>query len=153
MRTKFRVIALAAAAVALLALAGPPAVGAITATLLATGTLADDVDINNDGIRLKTRRPTDVHVQEVRFAPGDSSGWHHHPGFAIVTVKSGTLTLYTKRCKPMPIGPGQSDVESGRFTLARNEGTVEAVVYVTFVVPHGSDRIIPASAPKRCPLV
>jgi hypothetical protein len=152
MRTKVRVLALAVGTLAVLALAGPPAVSAITATLLATGTLEDDVNVNNDGIRLKTKQPADVHLQEVRFAPGDSSGWHHHPGFAIVTVKSGTLTLYTKRCKPMPVGAGQSDVESGRFTLARNEGTVEAVVYVTFVVPHGSERIIPTSAPKRCPL-
>jgi hypothetical protein len=151
MRTRFRLIALAAAAGGVLALAGPAAVSAITSTILVTGTLAEPVKIKNDGIRLKTKGPTDVHVQEVRFAAGDSSGWHHHPGFALVTVKSGNVTFYRADCHPRTLGAGQTIVESGLFTLARNESTQEAVVYVTYVVPQGSPRIVPAPNPG-CPV-
>jgi hypothetical protein len=62
-------ITLALAALA----AGPPVVSAISATLFTSGTLTERVNVNNDRIRFKTKDPTDVHVQEVRFAPGASS--------------------------------------------------------------------------------
>jgi quercetin dioxygenase-like cupin family protein len=139
--------ALLATAVALAALsAGPPVVSAISATLFTSSTLTERVNVNNDRIRLKTKDPTDVHVQEVRFAPGDVVDWHDHPGFALISVKSGTMTFYMG-CEAHVTGPGEATVESGGPTKAVNEGTTEALFYVTYVVPKGSPRTVPTSPP------
>jgi quercetin dioxygenase-like cupin family protein len=143
-------IALLATALAVAALAaGPPVVSAITATLFTVGTLEERVDVNNDRIRLKTKHPADVHVQESRFSPGDVVDWHHHPGFALIAVKSGTMTFYDPDCSAHRIGPGQAFVESGGPTKAANEGSAEALFYVTYVVPQGSPRIV-FTDPPRC---
>jgi Cu-Zn family superoxide dismutase len=143
-------IALAGTAFALAALAaGPPLVSAVvTSTLFTTSTLEERADVENDGIRLKTGAPVDVTVQEVRFAPGDVVDWHDHPGFALIAVKSGSMTFYLG-CEPAVRGPGQAIVETGGPTKAVNEGTTEAVFYVTYVVPEGSPRTVPTS-PPRC---
>jgi quercetin dioxygenase-like cupin family protein len=141
-------IALLGAALALAALAaGPPVVSAITATLFATSTLEESFNVNNDRIRLKTKHPADVHVQEARFAPGDVVDWHNHPGFALIAVKSGTMTFYDPDCTAHRIGPGKAFVESGGPTKAANEGSTEALFYVTYLVPQGSPRIVPTDPP------
>jgi quercetin dioxygenase-like cupin family protein len=140
--------ALLGAALALVALAaGPPLVSAITATLFVTATLEDRVGVNNDGIRLKTKRPTDVHVQEARFSPGDFVDWHDHPGFALIAVKSGTMTFLDPDCTAHVVGPGEALVESGGPTYAVNRGSEEALFYVTYVVPKGSPRTVPTDPP------
>jgi quercetin dioxygenase-like cupin family protein len=136
----------AALAVAALA-AGPPVVSAITATLFTTSTLEEPVNVNNDRIRLKTKDPADVHAQEATFQPGDLVDWHNHPGFALIAVKSGTMSFYDPACTRHLIGPGEAFVESGGPTKAANEGSTEALFYVTYVVPRGSPRIIPTDPP------
>lgn len=149
MRRRLR-IALLGMALALVALAaGPPLVSAITATLFVTSTLDEPVNVKNDGIRLKTKDSADVHVQEVRFAPGDFVDWHNHPGFAIIAVKSGTMTFLEPDCTANVIGPGKAFVESGGPTYAVNEGSAEALFYVTYVVPKGSPRTV-ATDPPPC---
>ncbi|MBD0282917.1 MAG: hypothetical protein ICV69_12100 [Thermoleophilaceae bacterium] len=141
-------IAMLGAALALAALAaGPPVVSAITATLFVTSTLEEPVNVNNERIRLKTKEPADVHVQEARFQPGDLVDWHNHPGFALIAVKSGTMSFYDPDCTRHVIGPGEAFVESGGPTKAANEGSVEALFYVTYVVPQSSPRIVPTDPP------
>jgi hypothetical protein len=143
--------ALLAAALALVAVAaGPPIVSAITATLFATSTLEDRVKVKNDGIKLKTKRPTDVHVQEANFEPGDFVDWHAHPGFALIAVKTGTMTFIDQDCTEHVIGPGKATVESGGPTYAVNRGTERATFYITYVVPKSSPRIIENVGPPRC---
>jgi quercetin dioxygenase-like cupin family protein len=141
-------VAVLATMVAVAALAaGPAAVSAISATLFTTSALDERVNVNNDRIRFKTKDPTDVHVQEVRFAPGDVVDWHDHPGFALISVKSGTMTFYVG-CEAHVTGPGEAMVESGGPTKAVNEGTTEALFYVTYVVPRGSPRTVPTGPPN-----
>src|SRR5918996_380932 len=66
----------------------------------ARGPLVDrplDVSMDfEDGseVELKTRGAIDVAVQRIAVDPGETFGWHSHPGPTIVTVKTGTLTLY-----------------------------------------------------------
>jgi quercetin dioxygenase-like cupin family protein len=135
------VLALAALA------AGPAVVGAISATLFTTSTLEEPVNVNNDRIRLKTKDPVDVHFQEARFAPGDVVDWHNHPGFALIAVKSGTMTFYDPDCTAHTVGPGQAFVESGGPTKAVNQGSREALFYVSYVVPQGGPRTVPTDPP------
>ena len=38
---------------------------------------------------------TDVAMAQITVDPGGSSGWHSHPGGAIIVVKQGSLTVYS----------------------------------------------------------
>jgi hypothetical protein len=103
-------------AVALVATMGAGAVGSalatpgsgITAALLARGTLEGDHNRHQQSstrqkpVKIKLLRPSDVAVQHVTIAPGGTTGWHSHPGPAIVIVKAGSFTLYDEddpRCQ------------------------------------------------------
>ena len=105
--------------------------------------------------RLDTKGATDVHVIENRIPPGGSFGWHSHPGPSIVVVKSGALTLYRetiRRARPTRVEAGTGFVDDGGDVhLVRNEGTVDTVVYVTSIVPHGATRRIDEPSPGNCP--
>jgi quercetin dioxygenase-like cupin family protein len=105
--------------------------------------------------RIDTKGATDVHVLENRIVPGGTFGWHSHPGPSIVVVKSGALTLYhgdDPTCTPQVVAAGSGFVDDGGDVhLVRNEGTVDAVVYVTSLVPHGAARRIDEPSPGNCP--
>ena len=105
--------------------------------------------------RIDTKGATDVYVVENKIAPGGTFGWHSHPGPSIVVVKSGELTLYRgddPTCTPtvVPAGSGFVD-DGGDVHMVRNEGTVETIVYVTSLVPHGAARRIDEPSPGNCP--
>jgi quercetin dioxygenase-like cupin family protein len=66
--------------------------------------------------------------------PGWDAGWHHHPGAAVTTVTSGTFTLYDGDCESQAFNEGEGFVEeAGTVHRARNEGTEDLVVAVTFL--------------------
>ena len=134
------------------ATATPPS--GITAQLLARGTIAHASQVGVAGIKLQTRGPIDVATVHVTFQPGGSTGWHIHPGPALVTVKTGQLTLHrTKGCTTRTFAAGQTFLEFGPndVNLTRNEtgGVTETVV--TFLLPVGAPITVDAPAPP-CPL-
>jgi hypothetical protein len=54
-----------------------------------------------------------IHYQIVRtVADGFDSGWHIHPGLAIVQVQEGSLQITQGGCTPKTVGPGR---RSSRF--------------------------------------
>jgi quercetin dioxygenase-like cupin family protein len=127
----------------------------VAAELLARGTIAHAGRIHVAGVELKTRGPIDVATVHVTFQPGGSTGWHVHPGPALVTVKTGQLTLYrAKGCRARAFGAGQTFLELGPndVNLTRNEtgGVTETVV--TFLLPPGAPVTVDAPAPRHCPL-
>ena len=73
------------------------------------------------------------------IAPGGTFGWHSHPGPSIVVVQSGALTLYhadDPSCTPHVYAAGSGFVDQGGdIHVVRNEGSVDAIVYVTSVLP------------------
>lgn len=77
-------------------------------TLLARSTVADAINLNEQlaqgqHLRIHTTGPIDVADYRVELAPGGTTGWHSHPGPALVVVKDGTITLYDgddRRCRP-----------------------------------------------------
>jgi quercetin dioxygenase-like cupin family protein len=105
--------------------------------------------------RIDTKGATDVHILENRIVPGGTFGWHSHPGPSIVVVKSGALTLYSgddPTCTPHLVAAGSGFVDDGGDVhVVRNEGSVDAVVYVTSLVPHGAARRIDEPSPGNCP--
>jgi quercetin dioxygenase-like cupin family protein len=149
-------VALAAALIALpreQASATPPS--GVAAELLARGTVARASRVHVAGIKLATRGPVDVATLHVTFQPGGSTGWHVHPGPALVTVKTGQLTLHrAKGCRTRTFSAGQTFLELGPddVNLTRNEtgGVTETVV--TFLLPVGAPVTVDAPAPRNCPL-
>jgi len=108
-----------------------------TSTPLVTANLDNKVQLNSDRIKLQTKDSTVVRVATVVFGRGGSSGWHHHPGFVIVSVKSGSVTVWHSDCSQETYAAGSAFVESGD-----DPGQVTSVDgatnYVTSVVPNVS---------------
>jgi quercetin dioxygenase-like cupin family protein len=131
------------AVVLVLALAGTAlatAASGFHGTILAHGTNAVTVQVNDGAIKFQTKAPVDFVSATVTIDPLGSSGWHSHPGVVLVTVASGAVSFYDADCSVMVHTAGTSFVESdGDTGLARNESTTTpAVVYVTYIVPAGT---------------
>ena len=99
----------------------------------------------------------DFAVQQVTLGPGGTTGWHTHPGPALVLVRSGEFTLYGAEagCTPTLYKAGQSFVDAGfgNVHIGRNEapaGNVE--LYVVYLAPAGAGVRIdaPKPAPSTC---
>jgi len=134
------------------ATATPPS--GIAAELLARGTVARADHVRAAGIKLATRGPVDVATVHVTFQPGGSTGWHVHPGPALVTVKTGQLTLHrAKGCRSRTLSAGQTFLEFGPddINLTRNETGGVTETLVTFLLPVGAPITVDAPAPP-CPL-
>jgi quercetin dioxygenase-like cupin family protein len=133
-------IFLAVLGVAVISLAGAAFAtnpSGLTSTTPVRGLLGE-VDVKHDNIELETENHTsaDVAVATLTFAPGGSSGWHHHPGVVVVVVESGTITFYDENCNFEVHRAGEAFVESSDEPgLAKNAGTVDAVVHATYIVP------------------
>jgi quercetin dioxygenase-like cupin family protein len=145
-----RSIRFLALTVAAIAIAGLVASSAFAATLAPRATLSDTVQVNRDGIKFQTKEATDFTVGTITFAPGTNSGWHHHPGLIWVLVEQGQVTISDENCQTTTYSAGQVFLEGGdEPMLASNQGTVDAVVYNTQVVPQGSPFKV-ADAPPPC---
>ena len=112
-------------------------------------------------VRISAKGATDVHILENVIAPGGTFGWHSHPGPSLVTVKSGTLSVYhgSDCTTPEDFGPGSPNgstfVDQGHdlHMVRNNSATVVADVYVVSFVPAGFQRRIdePNPDPSTCP--
>jgi quercetin dioxygenase-like cupin family protein len=150
-----------AVAIALVALAVPAGVAVatpgqgLTPTLLGKGRFTERVTVNTPNIKAKFKQPSDFIVVDLAVAPGGTTGWHSHPGPALVIVTEGTFTLYDgddRRCRPHRYGPGQAFVDEGggHVHIGRNETRYPVKLLVTFIVPKGADTFIDAPDPGNC---
>jgi quercetin dioxygenase-like cupin family protein len=138
---------LGAAVYVAVALATPPS--GLTNVPLARGT-----DVSDGTIPLQVG--TDVVMAQITVVPGGSSGWHSHPGGAIVIVKQGTATVNQARgsqCQTTTYSAGQAFIERpGEVDQVVNTGTVPYVFLVTFPrVPQGESARIDQPDPGTCP--
>jgi quercetin dioxygenase-like cupin family protein len=130
-----------------IALATPPS--KLVNILLARGT------DRSDGT-LPIQVGTDVVLAQITVDPGGSSGWHSHPGGAIIVVKQGTPTVYRaigSQCQSTTYGAGDAFIERpGEVDDVLNAGTAPYVLYVTFPrVPPGGSARIDKPDPGTCP--
>ena len=129
--------------------ATPPS--GVALELLARGTVARAIDVHVKGIDVETRGPVDVAVVHLTFQPGGSTGWHIHPGPAMVTVKTGQVTIYFKHCQAKTYTAGQAFVDTGTaLHIARNNGSTTAETIATFILPMGAPLLVSEPAPKHC---
>ena len=138
---------LGAGMVAGVAMATPGA--GVTATELARAT-------TTERIKIRVKHESDVVMQHITFSPGGHTGWHSHPGPAVVLVTSGALTLYSgddPTCTGVTYTAGQSFVDPGEgdVHIARNEGEETVGVFVTyFAVPIGGSVRVDVPDPGNC---
>ena len=98
---------------------------------------------------------SDVAVAQITVNPGGSSGWHSHPGGAIVVVQQGSLTVYTSlgsKCETTTYTAGQAFIERPDVVnQVINTGTIPYVLFVTFPrVPLGVVRENRRAGPRVC---
>jgi quercetin dioxygenase-like cupin family protein len=133
-----------------------PVVG-VEGTSLAVGTfdgLEAKSATDTHEVELRATGATDVHILQNKIAPGGTFGWHSHPGPSIVVVQSGELTLYRAddpACTPRAYAAGAGFVDQGGDVhVVRNEGSVDAIVYVTSIIPQGAGRRTDELDPGTC---
>ena len=149
-RTRRAVAAVGAAAIAAsIGLAGvaiaSPSTGTITPVTIGAGRMAT-------GMGFVAHPGTNTIVAQYTFGPNSSTGWHSHPGKTLVTVQSGTFTVYHDDCHAHTYGPGDAVVElPSSVHVGRNEtsGTVQLGV-VFFGVPVGGSPRIDQPQPAGC---
>jgi quercetin dioxygenase-like cupin family protein len=142
----------------LLGVVGAAVYGGIALATPATGLvnilLARGTDTSEGTLPIKMG--TDVVMAQITVDPGGSSGWHSHPGGAIIVVKQGTPTLYRaigSQCQSTTYGPGDAFIEQpGEVDDVLNAGAAPYVLYVTFPrVPPGGSARIDEPDPGTCP--
>ena len=148
-RTIIAIVSLTAVAsliLAAVAMASPPT-GTSTPTVIGAGQL-----VSTSGMGLNIRPGTNTVVAQYVFGPNSSTGWHSHPGKTLVTVQSGTFTVYHDNCHAHVYEAGDAFVElPSSVHVGRNEtgGTVQLGVVFTNVPIGGSPRIDQAQ-PAGC---
>jgi hypothetical protein len=88
--------------------------------------------------------------------PRYDSGWHVHPGLAIVQVKSGTFDITQVGCTPTKVGPGQTFIEIPNTPVrAVSEGAIKWTTSLLLWNTGGSGPLSPAvstpTASGPCP--
>jgi hypothetical protein len=152
----------ALAAIAVLAFAGGALanhVVQVDPATVPTGFLAAHNSIRDVPVsalaRAVTPDGTDAFIQHVRLGANVATGWHTHPGPAIVTVVQGSVTYEdaeANKCIDATYAAGEGFVDRGfghvHRAIAGSEG---ADFYVVYLLPPGSaTHVIPASAPAEC---
>jgi hypothetical protein len=94
-------------------------------------------------------------VQHVRLGPNAPTGWHTHPGPALVTVVKGDLTYEDAKastCNRVMYAAGEGFVDRGFGHVHRAiAGAAGVDFYVVYLLPPGTaTHVIPASAPAEC---
>jgi len=128
--------------------------GATPPSMLTNVPLARGTNVSHGTIPLQVG--TDVAMAQITVDPGGSSGWHSHPGGAIIVVKQGSLTVYSSvgsKCETTTYTAGQAFIERpGEVDQVVNLGTIPYVAFVTFPrVPQGDSARTDEPDPGTCP--
>jgi mannose-6-phosphate isomerase-like protein (cupin superfamily) len=130
-----------------------PGSGIVAAPVIARAT----VDVDNFKLKLRnSSNSADAVIQQVTIAPGGQTGWHTHPGPAVVLVTSGRFTVYQaddRSCSGRTYLAGQSFVDPGygNVHIGRNEGATNVELWVAYLdVPVGGAFRIDTPAPGNC---
>ena len=116
--------------------------------------LADDHSNRTQVIQVRNAK--DTVIQQITFTAGGHTGWHSHPGPALVLVTQGELTLYSaddSACSGRTYSAGQAFIDPGQghVHIGRASQTGNTVVWVTyFDVPPGSGVRVDAPDPGTC---
>src|ERR1700722_9286958 len=125
-KTKVLVGAGLAASIAAGLVFATPTVGAIYNVVLSTGTAEGDIHAQGHlvipgdedfGTVLVTEGDSNIIQQEIKFAPGGTTGWHKHPGIVVLTLAadSGPVDWYDAHCGKTVYKAGDSWTEGTKL--------------------------------------
>ena len=132
---------------------------ALSGVAIATGSTGSVVSVvlgagsTDQKVEFRAKPGTNTIVASFTFGPNSSTGWHTHPGRTLVTVKSGTFTVYhAEDCAPLVYEPGDAFVELPTTVhVGRNETTETVELGVVFFkVPIGGSARIDQPQPETC---
>jgi quercetin dioxygenase-like cupin family protein len=110
-----------------------------TATALPSGGLLSS-GLVDERVSMRTTGPAEFSVETVVLAPGESTGWHRHPGSELSLVRSGEVTVQrAEACEPVRYAAGDGlFVDDGTPHVVRNEGAAPAELVVTHLLTPGA---------------
>jgi quercetin dioxygenase-like cupin family protein len=122
--------------------------------LLGSGNLSEPVNVKIKSDSKNNMDATQIQLYKVTIPPGAYTGWHQHGGPHMIIVASGALTYYEGNdptCTGVVYAAGSSILDPGFDThFVRNEGTVDAVTYVTQLLPAGGTFRVDVPSPGNC---
>ena len=136
-----------------------PTIGAWYNVILSTGTVNRDVHAHasvalpgtEDGFsaELETEGAANFIVQEVKFSPGGTTGWHTHPGILLLSLAadSGPIDWYDANCVKTVYQAGDSWTEGTKLHDVVNNSSIDAHFVVTYVVAKGINKRTDQPAP------
>jgi len=136
-----------------------PTIGAWYNVILSTGTANRDLHAHahvvlpgtEEGFsaELETEGPSNFIVQEVKFSPGGTTGWHTHPGILLLSLAadSGPVDWYDATCAKHVYNAGDSWTEGTKLHDVVNSSSLDAHFLVTYVVAKGVNKRTDQPAP------
>ena len=89
---------------------------------------------------------TNVHLRvQKTITDGYDSGWHVHPGLAVVQVQEGSIQIYENSCTPKTVAAGDTSIEIP-YVPVRAIATGHVVWTTTFVLDNAGLFLIPLSS-------
>jgi len=127
---------------------------ALGSAFLATHNSIADIPVSALA-RAVTPDGADVFLQHVRLGANAATGWHTHPGPALVTVVNGALTYedaFANECRRATYEAGEGFVDRGFGHVHRAvAGPAGADFYVVYLLPPGSaTHVIPTNPSPEC---
>jgi quercetin dioxygenase-like cupin family protein len=106
-------------------------------------------------VMLRTHGMSDGYVVDNKFGPGQTTGWHSHPGPSLIFVVAGTVTNYdsdSRGCAGRTYSAGSSFVDAGGSDvhMLRNDSAAPAETIAVQLIPGGQPRRIDESEPANC---
>lgn len=136
-----------------------PTIGAWYNVVLSTGTANSQIHArahvalpNSEdgfGAELETEGPSNFIVQEIKFSPGGTTGWHTHPGILLLSLAadSGSIDWYDANCVKHVYNAGDSWTEGTKLHDVVNNSATDAHFLVTYVVAKGVNKRTDQAAP------
>jgi hypothetical protein len=98
---------------------------------------------------------TDGYVVENDFQPGQTTGWHSHPGPSLIFVVTGSITNYESdrpHCAGVTYPTGTTFVDAGGKDVHElvDQGATPAETIAVQFIPQGQQRRIDEPEPSNC---
>jgi quercetin dioxygenase-like cupin family protein len=127
-------------------------------TALVRSTAAQGIHAMPNHLRIDDKiapaQVNDVLIQKVVSPAGGSSGWHSHPGYGVVAIKTGNIEAYDAddpTCTPKIYGPGDVFTEMpGHVHFVRSLGPADYEAYAMFVLPVSAASRTDVPSPGNC---
>ena len=126
-----------------------------TTTAIGLG-ITSSFHIHGPTFTIDSKKASEVATSQVTWPVDSRTGWHYHPGLALVTVINGSLTLLARAksgCPSTTYSAGQTFIERpGQVVNVVNASGSTAATVVTIIgIPVGQPARVNAPAPAGCP--